>query len=219
MGLNLQGMAAGSTRGPRGQWSCIHHGDVTVPHALGCMPQPTRPDSGRQTTQFELSPAAWPITFSPSHADPLRIPCGRRPWVPAHLLSVSRDPPAGRRPIAAESGPVPQSFVFRGESDPHGQPFALRCDPAGLPLVHQAPPMRSYSLIAGAASSATSSISPRSCANVRDDTAASRDVPSPSPRPRAAGDTNRRVTLARRYALTSANNAIIGSSTPRTTQT
>jgi len=46
MGLNLQGMASGSNRGPRGQWSCIQHGDLTVPHVLGCMPQPTCPDSG-----------------------------------------------------------------------------------------------------------------------------------------------------------------------------
>jgi hypothetical protein len=38
------------------------HGDLAVPHALGCMPQPTYPASGRQTTQFELSPVAWPIT-------------------------------------------------------------------------------------------------------------------------------------------------------------
>jgi hypothetical protein len=63
MGLNLRGMASGSNPGPRGQWSGIHHGDLKVPHALGCMPQPTRPDSGRQTTQFDLSPVAWPITF------------------------------------------------------------------------------------------------------------------------------------------------------------
>jgi len=35
---------------------------------------------------------------------------------------------------------VPRSFAFRGEVDPHGQPFALRGDPVGLPPVHQAPP-------------------------------------------------------------------------------
>ena len=63
MGLNLQGRASGANRGPRGQWSCVQHGDLTVPHALGCMPQPTRPDSGRQTTQLQLSPVPWPITF------------------------------------------------------------------------------------------------------------------------------------------------------------
>ena len=62
-GLEHGGMASGSNRGPRGQWSCIQHGDLTVPHALGCMPQPTRPDSGRQTTQLQLSPVPWPITF------------------------------------------------------------------------------------------------------------------------------------------------------------
>jgi hypothetical protein len=49
MGLNLRGMSSGSNRGPRGQWSGIQHGDLNVAHALGCMPQPTRPDSGRQT--------------------------------------------------------------------------------------------------------------------------------------------------------------------------
>ena len=35
---------------------------------------------------------------------------------------------------------MPQSFAFRGEVDPNRQPFALRCDPVGLPTVHQAPP-------------------------------------------------------------------------------
>ena len=45
-GLEPAGMASGSNRGPRGQWSGIQHGDLTVPHPLGCMPQPTCPDSG-----------------------------------------------------------------------------------------------------------------------------------------------------------------------------
>ena len=85
MGLNLQGRASGSNRGPHGQWSCIHNGDLTVPHALGCMPQPTRPDSGRQPTQFELSPVAWPITFR-------CIACGsgygHRDWAPMRPVIV-----------------------------------------------------------------------------------------------------------------------------------
>src|SRR5665811_554421 len=114
MGLNLQGMASGSNRGPRGQWSGIQHGDLTVPHALGCMPQPTRPDSGRQTTQFELSPVPWPITFR-------CIACG------SLTMIATPHPQSGRVPYELpKTLPWVLSARWPGHRSDHGRPRLLR---------------------------------------------------------------------------------------------